>query len=88
MDAVEAEGVPDQDYTMVVLVAKLACALAHEREARKALGVAVDELYDRVEALEAPPEYHTPVRGWSLPAGARVLLLSPRLWPGRGAYGL
>jgi hypothetical protein len=40
------------EYALPLVVAELARALADEREARKALGRALGELHERVEALE------------------------------------
>lgn len=52
ISATRAEPLLSPDHAMPVLVAELASALAAERRYRQELGVALGELYDRVEALE------------------------------------
>jgi hypothetical protein len=48
-----AEPLLQPEHALPILVAELARALGYKREARKALGVALGELYERVEALES-----------------------------------
>ena len=43
------------EYAVVIIATELATALVHERLSREALGRALGELSDRVEALERSP---------------------------------
>lgn len=52
IEDVKAEPLLSPDDAVPVLVAELASALAAERRHRQELGVALGELYDRVEAME------------------------------------
>lgn len=52
IEDIKAEPLLTPEEAMPVLIAELSSALAAERRARQELGVALGELYDRVEALE------------------------------------
>jgi hypothetical protein len=52
IEDLKAEPLLSTDDALPVLVAELASALAAERRMRNELGVALGELYERVEAME------------------------------------
>jgi hypothetical protein len=52
IENLKAEPLLTDEHALPVLVAELSSALAAERRTRQELGVALGELYDRVEAME------------------------------------